>query len=213
MDKVIEAYPFEQDGDLNLCVENGVAYQRDMTKLMEYGPAYWDNYQRRAGTDISRKLNEGRAAFVAKHFQGEVLDIGIGNGEFIQHRPDTFGYDVNQVAIKWLLENGKYRDKFSDFNAFTFWDVLEHIPQPADYFRNMGHGDWLFTSIPIINDLRRVRESKHYKPGEHLYYFTVSGFIQWMEKYAFRGACMSYFEVEAGREDIVSFAFRILYPE
>lgn len=213
MDKVIARFPYREDGDLNLCLANGVAYQRDMSVLIKYDSQYWENYVARSGTQIANKLNAGRVAFVDKYFKGEVLDVGIGSGEFIQSRPKTFGYDVNQLAINWLLEKKLYCDDFSEFSGFTFWDVIEHIPDPAQYLWNMRCGAWIFTSIPIFDDLERIRESKHYKPGEHLYYFTVSGFVEYMAKQAFEMVGMSRFEVDAGREDIQSFAFRKLLPE
>lgn len=213
MNDIISRFPYHKDGDLNICLENGVAYQRDMSMLIEYGPDYFENYQLRAGTEIAKKLNAGRVAFVEKYFKGELLDIGIGCGEFIESRPNTFGYDINPVAIDWLMKKGLYRDNFSEFYAFSFWDVLEHVPDPSQFFRNMGRGTWVFISIPVFDDLTRIRESKHYKPGEHLYYFTVTGFLHWMQKYAFDFAGMSGFEMEAGRQSIQTFAFRMKYPE
>ncbi len=213
MDKYIAAYPFIEDDDLNFCIEYGVAYQRDMTKLIEYGEKYFNNYVSLKGSQIANQLNMGRKFFVKKYFQGEVLDVGIGSGEFIQSRPDTFGYDVNQHAINWLLANGKYRDDFSEFSAFTFWDVIEHIPEPENYFRNMLAGSFLFTSIPTFQDLLKVRQSKHYKPGEHLYYFTMAGFVQYMAKHGFENIGLSTFENQAGRQGITSFAFRKITQE
>lgn len=213
MDQVIAKFPYLEDGDLNLCLENGVAYQRDMTNIINYDENYFNNYVSRSGTEIANKLNKGRIAFVEKYFNGELLDVGIGSGEFIQSRPATFGYDVNQVAINWLLEKGLYRDDFSQFSGFTFWDVIEHIRDPDQYFMNIWRGSWIFTSIPVFDDLTRIRESKHYKPGEHLYYFTIRGFIEWMSKHCFKGVGTSTFEMAAGREGIQSFAFRKIWPD
>jgi hypothetical protein len=173
-----------------------------MSKLIEYGPDYWENYQRRAGTEIANKLNAGRVDFVAITLQNEVLDVGIGNGEFIQRRPNTFGYDVNQVAIKWLLENGKYRDRFSDFNAFTFWDVLEHIPEPA-----IISGIW----APVIGCLPASRLLMICAgSGNRSIISPASIFITSLLRALFSGwrntpltvACMSYFEIEAGQGGI-----------
>jgi hypothetical protein len=36
---------------------------------------------------------------VARHHQGKVLDVGIGSGQFVETRPETWGYDVNPEGI------------------------------------------------------------------------------------------------------------------
>ena len=56
-------------------------------------------------------------------------------------------------------------------------------------------------------DLNKIRESKHYRPGEHLLYWTEKGFVDWMFEKGFRFLEKRTFEIQAGREDILSFAF------
>ena len=56
--------------------------------------------------------------------------------------------------------------------------------------------------------LRAVRASKHYRPGEHLLHFTEEGFVAWMRMHGFQLLECSDFEMQAGRESILSFAFR-----
>ena len=53
------------------------------------------------------------------------------------------------------------------FNAFTFWDVLEHVENPESYFGWMRDGAVVFVSLPVFDDLNQVRASKHYRPNEH----------------------------------------------
>jgi len=206
MDKHIQAYA-KVDGDLIVIEKFGIAYQLDMTNLINYSDDYFKCYQGYKGTEIAKKINEGRKEFVNRMFTGRVLDVGIGSGEFIETRENTFGYDVNLVAKEWLKKKGLWSSNFNAFEAFTFWDVIEHIPNPIDYFDNIKPKSYLFTSIPVFNDINKIRESKHYKPGEHLYYFTRSGFLTWMKTHGFRLLYSSEFETNAGREDILSFAF------
>lgn len=208
MDKFIASFPAEDDGDLMLCPAQGVAYQKDRSHLVSYDAAYYDKCASYADKEIARKINAGRIALVQKHFgDGLVVDIGIGSGEFIRNRPNTFGFDVNPVGIEWLRRNNLFAHYLSDFDAFTLWDVIEHVETPETYFRHMGEGAMVFVSIPVFADLKRIRESKHYRPGEHLQYWTAEGFLFWMGLHGFTCLDHQTFEIEAGREDIHSFAF------
>lgn len=215
MDELIQRFKSQEDGDLTLCLERGVAYQADMsirapTGVNAAGVDYFDHYAAIEGGEIAEKINAGRVDLVNKYVgtSTSVLDTGIGSGEFIRRRANTFGRDVNQKAVEWLKGEGKFAADASRFIAFTYWDVLEHIDAPNEHFKRMPEGSHLFTCLPIFADLRFLRSSRHYKPGEHLYYWTERGFVDWMELYRFRLLERATFETEAGRDSIVSFAFK-----
>lgn len=211
MDGLIKRFDAVRDDDLMLCLARGVAYQRDMKSArVSYDDSYFDCYAKLEGQEIARKLNAGRVEIVNKHVGPDtwVLDVGVGSGEFIKNRRNTLGHDVNKKAIVWLRENHLWSQSLEGFPAYTFWDVLEHVDVPNNYFKRMADGCLLFTSLPTFEDLNRVRESRHYKPGEHLYYFTEEGFIDWMSRYRFRLLERSRFETDAGRDGITSFVFK-----
>lgn len=210
MDKYIARYPAVADGLLNVCHSLGAAYQDDMGLLVDYDESYFNKCLGYEDKEIAVKINQGRRALVDKYV-GDlyVLDVGIGSGEFIKKRPRTFGYDVNPTAVAWLNDRGLYRDNFGAFDAFTFWDVLEHVPDPGrDYFRHMRQGAYLFTCLPIFRELSDIKSSKHYRPGEHLYYWTEPGFVYWMNLHGFFLLCRDDYECAAGRDSILSFAFK-----
>ncbi len=210
MDRFIASMPAEEDADLMLCREHGVAYQKDMTPTAEYDAAYYAKCASYEDKEIANRINDGRISMVAKHhgLLAKVCDIGIGSGEFIRRRGNTHGFDVNPVAIEWLKRNDLWAHDLSSFGAYTFWDVIEHVPQPEAYFQHIQLHAKLFTSIPIYYALGGIRLSKHYRPGEHLYHFTERGFVDWMEAHGFRLIEMQDFEIQAGRESIYSFAFK-----
>lgn len=210
MDSLVKRFDGIVDNDLFVCMNRGIAYQRDMTKLIEYGDAYFNNYVQLEGKEIAKKINDGRVSLVNKYVGSDavVLDVGIGSGEFIKSRPNTVGYDVNPKAMAWLADNQLLAGPMNMYSAFSFWDVLEHIPSPHEsYFKRFPNGCYLFTCLPVFDDLSRVRKSRHYKPGEHLYYWTTPGFIAWMAEYRFRLLEVQNFETDAGRDSISSFAF------
>lgn len=209
MDRFIAFMPAERDADLMLCRHNGVAYQVDRNQRVEYAVQYWNKCAAYEGEEIAQKINAGRVALVNRHIgANRVLDVGIGSGEFIKNRPNTFGIDVNAVALDWLKTNGLLAKNLGDFAGYTFWDVIEHVPEPEDYFRHVKLHACLFTSLPLFYGLGSIRASKHYRPGEHLYYWTEEGFLDWMDLHGFRLLDETqFFEMEAGRESIYSFAF------
>lgn len=191
------------------CDGYGVSYQADRSHLVTYDADYFGKCSSYDGLPIADVINAGRIALVAKHFGwGRVVDVGIGSGEFIRRRGNTFGVDVNPAARAWLVSEGLWADDLDGFSAFTFWDVIEHVDAPEDYLQHIPVGGWAFFSLPIFEDLERVRESRHYRPGEHLQYFTAFGLMYWMTMHGFAIRDWQTFETEAGRDSIGSFAFQ-----
>lgn len=208
MDRYVAAFPATPDADLMLCEQNGVAWQADMTSRVDYGPEYWEKCSGYDGTEIAEAINAARVALVARYFAGRVCDIGIGSGAFVRARPYTFGFDVCPDAIAWLKREHLFCSPGDGFAAFTFWDVLEHVERPEDYLGLVPLHGWVFVSLPIFRDLHRIRESRHYRPGEHLYYWTDDGFLGWMALHGFQVHEANDEETRAGRDSIRSYAFK-----
>jgi 2-polyprenyl-3-methyl-5-hydroxy-6-metoxy-1,4-benzoquinol methylase len=212
MDALLKRFDAVTEGDLTLVPRLGVAYQTDMRVKVRYDEAYFQKYVGYEETPISLEINKGRAQLVEKYVgYGRCLDIGIGSGEFCQKRNllggETCGYDINPAAREWLEERDWWSEDFDMFEAFSFWDVVEHIELPDNYFKKIRPGSFVFVSIPIFTSLDVIRKSRHYRPGEHLYYFTQDGFVKYMEFYGFRLLEVQDFEIEAGRDSIYTFSF------
>lgn len=155
---------------------------------------------------MGARLTAFRAEFVARHWRGPLLDVGIGCGQFVQSRPLTSGYDVNPAGIAWLLDRGLFVDPYRTMvQAAAFWDSLEHIANPAPLLARVT--DFVFVSIPIFQDLAHVLRSKHYKPDEHFLYATDRGFRAFMDAHGWRCVDSDDTETTLGREDIRSYAF------
>lgn len=209
MDSIVAHFPGKVDEDLAFCDAHGVAYQLDMESgCVEYGKQYLEKYRGYEGSQIAQRINAARLALVARHYRGPLLDIGVGSGEFLRQCPDgSRGFDVNPWAVEMLKKDGLHAEKLERFSAFTFWDTLEHVSDPDEYFRQIPMHSYVFVSLPIFEDLADVRASKHYRPGEHFYYWTARGFVDWMAKHGFRLVEQNMDETLAGRESIGSFAF------
>lgn len=215
MDSLIKRFDVVADDDLLLCEHRGVAYQRNMARgRIPYDAAYFEHFRSYAGSATENALNAGRCAMVARHAPAgaKMLDIGIGSGAFVQAAAacgfHARGFDINAQAVTWLKNVGFYADDPREFDVLTFWDSIEHIEDPQLLLKNVQRGALLFAAIPVFEDLRQVRASKHYKPGEHLYYWTSDGFVEWMALRGFRLLERSSHETDAGRESIGAFAFR-----
>lgn len=192
--------------------ELGVGWLPSSTGDRLYDQAYFDEFRRRAATDLGRDIMRARVGFVARHYSGILCDVGIGSGAFIEarnrrRRNNTFGWDVNPLALKWLDDRGILVDpNLVELPAISLWDVLEHIP---DFSRLLGNaGTWIFLSLPIFRSVEHVLASKHFKPNEHVWYFTTDGLIEMMKHYGFSLIERNSMETELGREDVESFAFR-----
>ena len=173
---------------------------------MEYDGDYFKSYIERDNSEMGMALTAARVEFVRRYYDGIVTDIGIGGGRFALEI-DGLGYDVSESARRWLEDEGRYWDVYSQKTAaITCWDSLEHIPDPGRLLAMVT--DWVFVSMPVYHNMEHCLGSKHYKPGEHLWYWTKPGLVDYMARhgFAFRGG--SDIETVLGREDIYSFAFQ-----
>ena len=189
--------------------EIGIGHYPVTAGIEPYDDEYFARFDRDAHTPLGRALMMARVDFVDQHYRGPLVDVGIGSGAFIEYRGErsTYGYDVNPTAIGWLEERRILFDPYRvPVQAVTLWDVLEHIPDYRPLLANVRK--WLFVSLPIFRDAEHVLRSKHFRPQEHVWYFSRDGLIYAMKQCGFDLVSESNVETELGREDIGTFAFK-----
>lgn len=203
-----------EDGDLILLPRDGMAYQRDLeVGRVTYDDAYFKKYREYETTPIAGALNQGRIDMLRRHcLPGDsVLDYGAGCGTFVRWARvrgyRAFGFDICPATVEHLAKLEAYSENVEEFDVVTFWDSLEHLDYPDLPLRRIKVGAHVLVAIPLFEDLRRIRESKHYRPGEHLYYWSTAGFLLFMRRLGYRFIEGSGHEVEAGRAQIGAFAF------
>lgn len=199
--------------DQDLTYYEGFAVQKDKTQSVEYGEKYFDKYVNYEGSPTSLFLNKHRVAITEKHCKNAILDIGIGSGEFIKSsKLKVYGFDINPFGVKWLKFRKIYIDPYKyllpDIAGWTFWDSLEHFPDPQIILQRIPEKHHVFISIPIFPDILKIKKSKHYRPNEHYYYFTSWGLIWYMKQSGFIFLEHTDAEIKAGRQSIFTFVFQ-----
>lgn len=197
--------PVGYDNRLIWWPELGMGYHPQ--EPMSYEDDYWEKYLEYDKTEMGTKLTEARCRLVNQYTTADdLVDIGIGGGLFVRTM-DCCGYDINNKANEWLLSVGRYRNPhIRPVKAISCWDSLEHIPNPIPLLNNVK--EWVFASIPVFDNGEQVTKSKHYRPGEHIWYWTHAGFVNYMYHNGFKLMGHTDVETQLGREDILSYAFK-----
>ena len=126
---------------------------------------------------------------------GAVLDVGCSTGGFLFQLKSRFpadyavaGMDVASAALDYAKSRGieVIRESFPDaahggrqFDAITFWAVLEHVVEPAKFLRQaaamLSPGGHCFVLVPNMNSLatRMLGEKYRYIMPDHVNYFTA----------------------------------------
>lgn len=164
--------------ELAECVTCGHLFQQDLEVTQTYDHEYikvrYDAYET---TPLMSHLRLGIVTAVAHG--PKLLDVGYGNGDFIKSACkagfDGFGNDIHG-ADYGVEEIDLYDDKRlqRQWDVVTFFDSIEHIPT-FEVVRDLGRrAHTIVVSIPrkpsyFPCDL----DWKHYRPGEHLHYFST----------------------------------------
>ena len=174
----------------------------------EYDEAYYRKYVEYSKTPMGERITLARIAFIDRWHNGKLLDVGVGSGQFVQARKDTFGYDINPASVRMLKEINRYVDiNDAVFPAYSFFDSFEHIKEHTFLLNSMYPKTKVFFSIPIFRDISHALRSKHFRIDEHYWYFTTQGLLKYMSEHGFACLDVENFEIQAGREDIWSFVF------
>lgn len=185
----------------------------DEKTVVHYDDNYLEKCREREITEVGKKLIQLRISTITSHLRlaSEVsVDIGVGAMGLLramaEHRLPIRGYDVNRKAVEALKEAGLFVDVMVEpVDNVCCWDSLEHMLSPEAMLRNVRKK--VLMSIPIFDNAEHVVRSKHYKPGEHIWYFTEAGLIRWMQEQGFGLIERNRDEERYGREGIGTYVF------
>ncbi|HXZ25581.1 MAG TPA: class I SAM-dependent methyltransferase [Nitrospiria bacterium] len=206
----------EQCGGVSttLCTQCDVAYLTPVPSLSALSAHYdegyyaeWITIQLRARHRLWRQ----RLKLVRSHRScGELLDIGCGDGSFLQ-AAQTAGYfcagtELSEYAAERVRRGlripvmaGPVRAiewPVASFDVVTMWHVLEHLTDPrgdlAIVYQLLRPGGLLFVAVPnrrsaLFNAVYRLLKGitpPLYSPDErelHLFHFTSNGLRRLLE--------------------------------
>ena len=98
---------------------------------------------------------------ICKHLTGYVLDVGCGTGDFLKHRKQTIGVDINPEVVNFCQKRGldvlqmeiDYLPFLSgEFDGVVLDNVLEHIISPSllikEIYRVLKPAGTLIIGVP-----------------------------------------------------------------
>lgn len=185
--------------------------RRDPERLLEiYQTAYWHSdaakdfgytdYQKDA--PLYEKTYRRRYRLVRRLFEvpGRVLDVGCAAGYFLgvmkergwrttgvevsgyitEYGKKTYGLD--DIVVGTLAQASQvFRERDQRFDLITFWDVVEHLPDPVAILAEAAAllapgGKIVLETQNVKSVFARLlgRRWQHYKHHEHLYHFDPS---------------------------------------
>lgn len=177
--------------------------------LQEYYPAQYNafiqlNIPRRPWNGVVR-----RCKIVSAYQQGgRLLDVGCGTGTFLK-TIGQFGiwelYGIEPASLPAQIARERFNlnvvqdtlieSRFPSgfFDVVTWWDVLEHVPNPSaclrESFRILKPGGWLFVQTPDPDSWEARLFGPYwigYDAPRHLYLFPRSVLTHQIEKTGFK---------------------------
>ena len=153
---------------------------------------------------LARRRVEILASLFSAASGRRLLDVGCGYGFFLKEAQsrgwDALGIEASLLPLLFAREElgvhvieHELEDVFTalklDFDAITFWHVLEHLEQPAsamnEAIEHLRPGGCLIVNSPNIDSavfkIVGKRWSWIYAPG-HNHYFSLSGLAGWLER-------------------------------
>lgn len=171
-----------------------------------YAPEYFDYY---ILTERVDKMTYHRRLGLVERFveKDSILDVGSSTGGFLEvakergwnpHGLDIVDHYRRQIREKLGIDIqiGEFMDvplQENSFTAINMGDSIEHMEHPKQalsrVYSILRKGGVLFIRTPDVESLSARffrRKWIHYKPKEHLYYFSRTTLRQMLEQIGFR---------------------------
>ncbi|MCX6695685.1 MAG: class I SAM-dependent methyltransferase [Candidatus Altiarchaeota archaeon] len=138
---------------------------------------------------------------------GVLLEVGCGVGTFLKELKkagfNVYGIDINKSAVEYCKSRNNLGDvtassfeegsfKKESFDVIVMNDVLEHTTDPSSVLKTayglLKKDGLIFITTPDVESLTaKLSGSRwlHFKPDEHLYYFSPKTLRQMLEQAGF----------------------------
>jgi SAM-dependent methyltransferase len=162
------------------------SFQTDLKVAVSYDATYAHQYDHRPVREMSDLRWDFIQSVLALPAASRILDVGYGNGAFLKRAKAAdmaiFGVDLHTEDFGIPVVTF---DTPQTYDLVCFFDSLEHFPDFAPILRLRTRN--VIVSIPNTPDLLRTAPAKwrHFKPGEHLHYFSGSSLDTLMRNWGF----------------------------
>jgi len=146
---------------------------------LTYDLEYYESMLRRHSA-TAEKICKIRWEFISELSPKTVLDYGSGVGWFRAWRPE--GVEVYTYDIAEYPQTGL---ELTTYDCVCFWDVLEHILNFRDIEPILRLTRHVAVTIPIKPEFKNYVGWKHFRPSEHVHYFTEETLDAMFESYGF----------------------------
>lgn len=157
---------------------------------MAISVSYDADYARQYDTRPVKAMSKVRWDFIQTHLSlpvgSRVLDVGYGNGAFLKHARAA-GMKIHGIDVH-SEDFGIPHVDFDTplmFDLICFFDSLEHFPDFSPIFKLKSRH--VIVSLPNTPSfvLSRPWAWRHFKPGEHLHYFSHESLDAFMRCWGF----------------------------
>jgi hypothetical protein len=178
--------------------------QKDLAPRAEYGPDYLEKYKAYAHTVSKRRIRLlSTVAGLSGRSESRLLDYGCGLGrEVIEAARSGFiatGYDphVSDDNPHWRGLFCLFRDEpAGPFDILTFFDSLEHLPDPRAPILKY-EPSLVYVTLPECHHFYNSKwfmEWHHRKPGEHLWHWNRSTLDRFFLRLGYKPVLHSWHE-------------------
>lgn len=184
--------------------------------LVQYDKNYFQNENPKGGYSnyyegmrVNRRTFSERLARIARKVKvkTKLLDVGSALGDCLAEAKkmgwkETMGLEVSKFANEFARKRGlnvkntiiqKSGIKSDSYNVVTYQDVIEHVDDPVDelkiVYKILKSKGYVFLVTPDIGGIwHKLLKGMwyHYKPGEHIMYFSQQSLRLALEKSGFK---------------------------
>ena len=184
--------------------------------LAQYDKNYFQNENPKGGyanyyegMRVNKKTFTDRLSKIEKKIGGKksLLDVGCALGDCLDAAKkegwkNIYGVEVSKFAYEFANKRGldvknttldKSGFKPGAFDAITYQDVIEHVDDPIDElkvaYKVLKKGGFIFLVTPDVGGYWHSLLGKHwyhYKPGEHIMYFSQKSLRLSLEKAGYK---------------------------
>ena len=184
------------------------SYIRDTTREI------LDTYQYRKKTYAPERLAYILQKTGLKKSQLKVLDVGCGPGYFLSYLKDlkiTYkGLELADFLVAICKKRGLNvekafleEEKRSAWNVITLFDVLEHLTDPIDFFKQLNHttslGGFVLAYTPNIHSVAfhlMGAKQNTFAPYQHLCFFDPASLEFLAQKTGFKIHSIEYYGLD-----------------